>query len=43
MNRTPVESVEGLRQAVLAVKSGTPVVLQIERQGRLNYLAFEME
>ncbi len=43
LNRTPVESVEGLRQAVLAVKTGTPVVLQIERQGRLNYLAFEME
>jgi len=43
MNRSPVESVEGLRQAVLAVKAGEPVVLQIERQGRLNYLAFEME
>jgi len=43
MNRSPVESVEGLRQAVLAVKPGEPVVLQIERQGRLNYLAFEME
>jgi serine protease Do len=43
MNGTRVESVEGLRQAVLAVKAGAPVVLQIERQGRLNYLAFEME
>jgi serine protease Do len=43
MNGNPVESVEGLRQAVLAVKAGDPVVLQVERQGRLTYLAFEME
>jgi hypothetical protein len=25
------------------VKSGDPVVLQIERDGKLQYLAFEME
>ena len=43
MNGKPVESVEGLRQAVLAVKAGDPVVLQVERQGRLTYLPFEME
>lgn len=43
LNRTPVESVEGLRQAVAAVKPGGAVVLQLERQGRLNYLAFELE
>ena len=43
MNGNPVESVEGLRQAVLAVKAGDPVVLQVERQGRLTYLPFEME
>jgi len=32
MNGNPVDSVEGLRQAVLAVKAGQAVVLQIERQ-----------
>lgn len=43
LNRSPIESVDALRQAVLAVKPGEPVVLQIERQGRLTYLAFELE
>ena len=43
MNGSPVESVEGLRQAVLALKPGQAVVLQVERQGRLMFLAFEME
>jgi serine protease Do len=43
LNRNRVESVEGLRQALLAIKAGEPVVLQVERQGRLTYLAFEME
>ncbi len=43
LNRTPVDSVDALRQAVAAVKPGGSVVLQVERQGRLNYLAFELE
>ncbi len=43
LNRAPVETVDGLRQAIQALRSGDPVVLQVERQGRLTYLAFEME
>jgi len=43
INRDRVESVEGLRQAILATKPGEPIVLQVERQGRLSYLAFELE
>ncbi|PYX69381.1 MAG: hypothetical protein DMG72_21005 [Acidobacteria bacterium] len=43
LNRTPIESVEQLRSAAAQFKPGDPVVLRIERQGRLQYLAFEME
>jgi len=32
-----------LRSAVLALKSGEPVVLQVERSDGLTYLGFEME
>jgi len=43
VNRTPIESVEQLRSEVARLKSGGAAVLRIERQGRLQYLAFEME
>jgi serine protease Do len=43
LNRTPVESVEQLRLAVAQLKPGHAAVLQIERRGQLQYLAFEME
>ena len=43
INRTQVESLEQLRTALRALKSGDPVVLQIERDGNLRYLAFEMQ
>ncbi len=43
VNRTRIETVDGLRQAILDVKAGEAVVLQLERQGRLTYVAFEME
>jgi hypothetical protein len=39
----PVESVEQLNSAVAQLKPGAAAVLQIERQGQLQYLAFEME
>jgi len=34
---------EGLRAAVGALKTGDPVVLQVERDGGLMYVSFEME
>lgn len=43
LNRTPIESVEQLKSAVAQLKPGDAAVLQIERQGQFQYLAFEME
>jgi S1-C subfamily serine protease len=43
VDRTLLESVSQLREMVHNLKSADPVVLQVERGGRLQYLAFEME
>lgn len=43
VNRTVIESVEGLRQVLRGIKAGEPVALQIEREGKLAYLSFDME
>ncbi len=43
LNGNDIISLDGLRQALDKLKTGDPVVLQIERQGTLMYLAFEME
>lgn len=43
LNTTSITSLETLRSAVLALKPGAPVVLQIERSDGLTYLSFEME
>ena len=43
LNRTPIDSLEHLRSAVAQLRPGDPVTLQIERQGQLQYVAFEME
>jgi serine protease Do len=43
VNTTPVSGLRSLRAALNAIKSGDAVVLQIERGGSLDYLAFEME
>jgi len=43
LNTKPIDSVETLRAAVRDLKPGAAVVLQIEREGGLQYLAFEME
>jgi S1-C subfamily serine protease len=42
MNRAPVTNVAQWRAALARLKAGDPVALQIERQGKLLYLAFEM-
>ncbi len=41
--RTPLQSVSQLRATLGTIKPGDPVVLQIERDGKLQYLAFEMD
>jgi len=43
VNRREVVSVEALRAALEGLPPGAPVALQIERQGKLAFLAFEME
>jgi len=43
LNRTPIDSVETLRKAVRTLKVGEAVALQVEREGKLTYLSFEME
>jgi serine protease Do len=43
LNTKPIDSVETLRSAVRELKPGAAVVLQIERDGGLQYLPFEME
>jgi len=43
LNATPMDSVEELRTAVRELKSGDPVVLQIERDEKLQYVDFEMD
>ncbi|MFZ0317612.1 MAG: trypsin-like peptidase domain-containing protein [Candidatus Sulfotelmatobacter sp.] len=43
LNTTPIPSMDALRAAVLALKPGDAVVLQVERSDGLTYLTFEME
>ena len=43
LNHMPIESVEQLNSVAAQLKPGAAAVLQIERQGQLQYLAFEME
>lgn len=43
IDRTPLQSISQLQAIVRELKSGDAVVLQVERGGKLQYLAFEME
>jgi cell envelope opacity-associated protein A len=43
VHTVPTLSVKGLREALDRLKSGDAVVLQVERSGRLMYLALELE
>jgi S1-C subfamily serine protease len=43
MNTTQIDSMDTLRKAVTALKTGDPVVFQIERDGGLMYVSSEME
>jgi serine protease Do len=43
VNWTPVNSMSELRKAVAGLKDGDPVVVQIERQGLLKFVAFEID
>jgi serine protease Do len=43
LNGKPIATLDDLRSGVRDLASGTPTVLQIERDGVLMYVAFEME
>jgi serine protease Do len=43
VNNSPVALLDTLRSTLNAMKPGDPVVLQIERDGRFQYLAFELD
>ena len=43
MNGQQVTTVDKLRTALAALPSGAPVVLQIQREDKLQYLAFTLE
>jgi serine protease Do len=43
VNMSPIDTVDTLRAAVAKLKTGDPVVLQVEREDGLMYVSFEME
>jgi serine protease Do len=43
LNNQPTASLDGLRSMMRGLKTGTPVTLQIQRDGRLMYVTFTME
>lgn len=43
LNKTPIDSVETLRAAVGALKTGDAVAMQVERDDELTYVSFETE
>lgn len=43
VNRTPVDSLDSLRASLKDLKPGSAVVLQVERDGGLQWLGFDME
>jgi serine protease Do len=43
LNNQPTVSLRGLRDMLAALKPGSPVTLQIQRDGRLMYLSFSLD
>jgi serine protease Do len=43
VNREPIASIEALRTALDGLKPGDPLIIQIERGGKLTYLSLELE
>lgn len=43
VNNRPVDTVDNLRSALAQLKSGDAVALQVERQGKLQFVSFELD
>ena len=43
LNRKPIKTVDELRATFTALKPGDPAAMQVERNGKLTYVTFDME
>jgi len=43
INSRPVDTIDNLRSALSSLKSGDAVALQVERQGKLQFVSFELD
>jgi hypothetical protein len=43
VNQAPIDSLGSLRAALKQIKPHDPIVLQVERDGGLQWLAFELD
>ena len=43
LNRAPIDSIDGLRTVLKPLKTGDAVTMQVEREGHLRFVSFEME
>ena len=43
VNEQPVMTLQGLRDAMRAIPRGAPVTLQVQRDGKLMFIAFTLE
>jgi serine protease Do len=43
INNRPIDTVDNLRSALAQLKSGDSVALQVERQGKLEFVSFELD
>jgi S1-C subfamily serine protease len=43
INNRPITTLQGLREAVRSLAPGTPVTLQVQREGRLLYVSFTLD
>jgi serine protease Do len=43
VNREPIASIDALRTAIDAIKPGDPLIIQIEREGKLTFMSLELE
>jgi len=43
INNRPIDTVDNLRSALSQMKSGDSVALQVERQGKLQFISFELD
>jgi S1-C subfamily serine protease len=43
VNKKEISTLQGLREAMRALPAGSPVTLQVQRNGRLMYVTFMLD